>query len=211
MPDPAIEARELVRIVSSDVGLSHRVRTRAAALTVLADTNPDLALTRLVELHADVAPALPRAQPTVDYVRCLSVEIFWRFNLEPARKAYFVSPEDYRRAVEADPDPSIRLLADLGPDPVVPAANSWLVPRTHVAGLAGSQIKVHLNMSQAAPYVVFVWSVARMIDAGVTVRAPRGVDAIPSRLLQWFPENVPDERIDGDLPRMALERIEWRP
>lgn len=211
VPDAATEARELVRIVSSDTGLPHAVRNRAADLTIVAEVNPDIALTRLAEVHRDVAPALPRVEPTVDYVRCLSIEVFWRFNLEPGRKAYFATAEDYRRAVEADPDPAERLLADLGPDPLVPAANSWLVPKADVAGFTGPQIKSRLNMSQAPPYVLFVCSVARMIDAGVTVRVPRGVDAIPSGLLQWYPENVPHETIDGDLPRKALERIEWRP
>ena len=173
--------------------------------------NPDLALSRFLELHADVAPLLPRTDPTIDYVRCVSVETFWRFNVDASLKAYFVTAEDYRRSVEGEVDPAARLTNDLGADPVVPAANSWLVPASDVDGLTGAEAKARLNFTQDPPYAVMVWSVARMIGAGVTVRAPRGVDAIPSRLLQWYPENVPDERIDGDLPRTALERIEWRP
>jgi len=53
--------------------------------------------------------------------------------------------------------------------------------------------------------------VARMTSSGVQVRKARGVDAIPSRLIQWYPDNVPDERIDRDVPHSALERILWLP
>ncbi len=211
MPDAATEARELVRIVSSDTSLSTVVRHRARTLGALAGTNPDLALTRLTELRAELVPRLPTSAPTIDYVRCVGIEVYWRRNLAPARKAFFATPEDYRRAVEAETDPAARLLSDLGPDPIVPAANSWLLPLEDVKGLSGAQTKVRLNIAQDPPYVVLIWTVDGMLAAGVTVRAPCGLDAIPSRLLHWYPENVPNERIDGDLPRKALERIEWRP
>jgi hypothetical protein len=79
-----------------------------------------------------------------------------------------------------------------------------------VEGLSGAQMKVRLNVRQDPPYVMLIWMVDGMLASGVTVRVPCGLDAIPSRLLQWYRENVPNERIDGDLPRMALERIEWR-
>lgn len=211
MPDAATQARELVRIVSSDTTLAAGVRHRALDLGPLAGLNPDLALTRLRELRDEVVPHLPSVNPAVDYARCVSIELFWRKNLSAARKAYFSTAEDYRRALEAEADPASRLWSDLGADPIVPAPNSWLLPLADVAGLSGAQTKLRLNMNQEPPYVVFVFSVARMLAAGVTVRVPCGLDAVPSRLLQWFRENVPDERIDGDLLRSALERIEWRP
>ena len=210
VPDVATEARELVRIVSSDTSLPTRVRHRAGALAVLAGTNPDLALTRLAELRAEVVPRLSTEAPRVDYARCVGIEVFWRRNLLPVRRAYLATPEDYRLAVDADADPPARLLADLGPDLVVPAANSWLIPLADLARFSGAQMRARLNMGQDPPYVVLIFSVARMLLAGVTVRVPCGLDAVPSRLLQWYQENVPDERIDGDLLQIALARIEWR-
>lgn len=43
------------------------------------------------------------------------------------------------------------------------------------------------------------------------VREPRGLDAVPARLVQWRAGDVPDERIDLNIPRAALGRIGWRP
>lgn len=56
-----------------------------------------------------------------------------------------------------------------------------------------------------------VFSMAKMKAVGMKVREPRGIDAIPKRLIRWHQGDVPDERIDNDIPRSALERIEWRP
>lgn len=51
----------------------------------------------------------------------------------------------------------------------------------------------------------------KMQASGVEIRAPRGVDAIPNRLVWWSSEGVPNERIDQDIPTAALGRLEWRP
>ena len=67
-----------------------------------------------------------------------------------------------------------------------------------------------LNNTQDPPYVMFVFTTASLARGGVQIRDPRGIDAVPSVLLQWVPGNVSDEVIDGDLDRAALERIEWR-
>lgn len=200
-----------MRIVSADPTLPAATRHQALDLGPLAATNPDLALTRLQELRDTFVPGLPLVVPIVDYARCVNIEIYWRWNLDPIAKAFISTAEDYRRIVEADAVPEVRLWNDLGPDPLVPAANSWLLPVAGIAGLSGAETKVRLNMAQDPPYVVFVFSVARMHAAGIGVRIPCGLDAVPSRLLQWYPENVPSERIDSDLVRNAVERIEWRP
>jgi len=149
--------------------------------------------------------------PLVDYARCVSVEVFWRFNLNPRVKDVFVTPEDYRRWIESDPEPSTILESDLGDQVIVPAANSWLVPSERIHRMSAAELKVQINFDQPPPYIVMVFSVERMIGAGVQVRPPTGIDAIPSRLTHWYRENVPDERIDRDIPRAALERVEWRP
>ena len=122
-----------------------------------------------------------------------------------------MSPEGYRRFIETDPNPATRLARDLGPDEIAPATHSWLVPVHRVAGLTGVQTKARLNFDQQPPYVMMVFSAAKMKDADMRVREPRGIDAIPNRLIQWRSGNVPDERIDHELRRRALTRIEWRP
>ena len=211
MVDAATQARELVRIVRGDAGLPGAVRREAGALASLAAANPDLAIERLEALRLTALPSLPMVPPTVDYARCVSIEIYWRYNVNPLVKEFFVAPEDYRRSIESSAQPEAQLELDLGPQPIAAAANSWLVPAARLAGVSAADMKVQLNFDQPPPYVVMVFTVARMVASGVRVRVPTGIDAIPSRLIQWFRENVPDERIDRDIPRSALERLEWRP
>ena len=50
-----------------------------------------------------------------------------------------------------------------------------------------------------------------MRAAGVAVREPRGVAAVPKRLAQWSSGDVPDERIGDDIPLAALGSLQWRP
>jgi hypothetical protein len=208
--DIATQAKDLVRIVRDDSHLPAKVRREAGAIASLASSNPDLAIDRLEALRLSTLPALPLSTPTLDYARCVSLEVFWRFNLDPAVKRLFVTAEDYRRWIESRPLPEHQLKKDLGAQLLAPSANSWLVPVALLDGLSASELKIRLNFGQPPPYVLMVLSVATMTAAGVEVRSPTGVDAIPSRHTQWFRENVPDERIDRDIPRAALERIEWR-
>jgi len=210
MADAATEVRELIRIVRDDTGLPEFVRRRAGELAALGSTNPDLAIERLDDLRREVIPDLALVAPTVDYARAVSAEVFWRFNVKSAIKSMFSNAEDYRRFVDSDRDPVSVLWDHLGAQPLAPAASSWLVPAMSIAGLTGPQTRVRLNFEQNPPYVVMVLSTSKMASVGVLVRSPRGVDAIPSRHLQWFPENVPDEQIDGTLPVEALEVLEWR-
>ena len=211
MPDAASEARELIRIVTTDAGLPIPARRRAGALVGLAESNPNLALERLIELSDEIRPRLIVETPATDYARCVSIEVYWRYNLGRDRKELFRSPEDYRRRVEIENDPAARLLADLAPGILVPAAHSWLVPLSDLDGLSGTQVRMRLNMRQDPPYVVLVLSADRMRIGGVAVRSPRGIDAIPGRHVQWHPGDVRNERIDLDIPASAVEGIEWRP
>ena len=50
-----------------------------------------------------------------------------------------------------------------------------------------------------------------MKAAGVGVREPRGLDAVPGRFVRWSPGGVSGERIDKDIPLAALGDLEWRP
>ena len=203
-------ARKLIQTVGIDTGLTQETRRRAFALGALAESQPDLALERLDKLWEEVRPTLSVDTPAVDYARCVDIEAFWHHHLKSHQKGFFVKPGDYRSQVESDPNPSLKLFADLDLERPVPAANSWLAPLRDLTGLTGDRMKDRLKLRSNPPYVVLVLSVERMYAKGVAVRPPRGIDAIPGRHLEWYPGNVPNERIDQEIPASAVERIEWR-
>ena len=88
---------------------------------------------------------------------------------------------------------------------------TWLVPISRISGLDGIRTKRRLRIDGEPPYIVMVFPAEGMDATGVEIRAPLGIDAIPGRLLQWSPGDVPDECIDLDIPTPALGGLEWRP
>lgn len=211
MVDTLEEAHRLIRIVADDPGLPRNVRRRAQGLGQLAASEPRLVWERLGRLGEAVIPNLSVEMPAVDYARCVSIPVFWRHHLRSARRAFFDTAEDYRRYLEASSDPAVTAMRDLIGGILVPAKNSWLIPATHIAGLDGVSIRSRLLIDDDPPYLVMILPADRMGASGVRVREPRGVDAIPGRLLRWSPGGVPDERIDQDIPADALGELEWRP
>ena len=159
-------------------------------------------------------PDLPLYMPTCDYARCVSVETFWRHHLHPERKSYFRADHwSYLTHLRSLPDPAAAARSDLSDGAVViPAEFSWLVPLEQLTGLDGSAIARRLHLGNSSPpFVVFVFPLELLRREGVTVREPRGVDAVPAKHLQWVPGGVPNERIDNDIPLAALGGIQWRP
>ena len=211
MVDSASDARQLVRIVVDDTKLPRFIRREASHLESLAIASPDLVWRRLEELRQKMLPDLPLAVPTVDYARCVSVDVFWRHNLSTAQQDYFQTAKDYRRYLETMSDPASAALGDLSGGILVPDAHSWLIPADRIGGLDGAKTKARLQLDHDPPYIVMVFPVASMRAAGVEIRRPRGINVIPERFLQWSPGDVPDEQIDGDIPRTALGKLEWRP
>ncbi len=206
------QARELIRIVSRDTRLPRYVRRSAAGLQALAAVQPPLALDGLEALRQRVIPDLALQQPTCDYARCVSVDAFWEHNLHSERRAAFVTSKDYLHWLRLQADPATSALNDISTGNIVPAAHSWMVPAANIAGLNGRSLKVRLKLSNSEPpYLIFIFPVAKLQAAGVQVREPRGVDAVPARHVQWLPGGVPDERIDQDIPFAALGGIQWRP
>lgn len=124
-----MQARELVRIVSEDPGLAPRVRRRARRLALLRASNPDLVVEGLEKLRRDTVPSLSVSVPTCSYARLISVETYWRYNLDPATRRRFVTPEDYRSFVDTDPDPAQLLTAHL-----VSCFTSWFCLCVWVVG-----------------------------------------------------------------------------
>lgn len=210
--DAVTQARELIRIVASDTEMPGFVRRHARELEPLAATKPPLVCDELEELRQQVLPNLSWESPTCDYARCVPVDVFWEHNLNIERRADFPTADEYRRWLVREPDPAVAAFRDLSPGDLVPAAHSWLVPVTRIADLSGRSLKSRLRLTgHDPPCLVFVLPIAKLRSAGVLVREPRGVDAVPSRLVQWVPGDVPDERIDQDIPLAALGDILWRP
>ena len=120
--------------------------------------------------------------------------------------------EDHRRHLDDHADPAAIARLGLHPDEVlVPASHSWLVPAARIAGMSGRRTKSLLRIDHEPPYLVMIFPVATMSAAGVAAREPGGVDAVPKRLAQWSSGDVPDERIDDDIPLAALGSLQWRP
>lgn len=205
-------ARELIRIVSSDSELPRSARRRAAGLQSLAASQPPLVFDDLEALRRQVVPKLALQQPACDYARCVSVGAFWQHNLRAERRAAFLTPRNYLHWLRLQVDPAATALNDISTDDIVPAPHSWLVPAAGIAGLSGRSLRARLKLSGSEPpYLVFLFPVAKLRASGVQVREPRGLDAVPARHVQWAPGDVPDERIDQDIPYAALGGVEWRP
>ena len=209
--DAVAEARDLIRVVANDPGLPRFARREANRLLPMAAAEPELVPARLDALRTRVVPDLPLWPPERDYARCVSIDTFWRFHLPRAMRGFFRSHAEYQRHLEADADPARVARSHLRDGVLVPAPHSWLVPAARIEGLNGLQTRALLQFEQQPPYLVMILPVERMQAAGVRVREPRGVDAVPSRFTRWVPEDVPGERIDEDIPLTALGSLQWRP
>ena len=205
-------ARELIRIVSSDAELPRHVRRRASRLQGLASSKPSLVVDELESLRQEAVPGLAMESPTCDYARCVSVESFWRHNLATERREAFVTPNDYLHWLTFQRDPGAAAMQDMTNGDVVPAPHSWLVPAARIEDLDGLALKARLKLADSEPpFLVFLFPLANLLASLVRVRKPRGLDTVPARHVQWSPGDVPDERIDLDIPYAALGGIQWRP
>ena len=208
----AADARQLIQIVATDAGLPRYLRRKARSLESFASSKPALVLEELDVLRNRAIPDLALLPPALDYARCVSVPVFWRYHLRPARRRIFRTGELYRRYLESLSNREEVISNDLRDDePLVPAAHSWLVPVSRITGLDGAGTKRRLRIDDEPPYIVMVFPAAKMAAGGVEIREPRGIDAVPGRLTQWSPGDVPDERIDQDIPTTALGGLKWRP
>ena len=188
------------------------MRIEANSLEALVPISPELVHQRLDRLRQKVLPDLGVDTPTVDYARCVSIDVFYHHHLQPARRVFFRDPDDYLYYLEGTSDPAGVAQSELSEEStLVPASHSWLIPAHHITELGGAMIKSRLRIRQDPPYIVMVFPVERMTRANVGVREPRGLDAVPGSFTQWSPRDVPDERIDEDIPLSALGSLEWKP
>ena len=219
MPEPAaldLHVQRLIALVANDTALDVRVRDEAARLEPVAQTDAELALSRLETLSADWAHALERDQAQNDLCRAVDVEDFWEYYLDEDVKSFYPRATDYLERLQRVPQPpDPTLLADLQTnDPLFQQEHSWMVDCASISHMSGRELKRALGLRSDPPFIVFYLSVADMKASGVTVRPARAVDAVPSGFTEWSPDGLPTglaEVVDGDVPRRALTRLEWRP
>lgn len=205
----AITAQKLAHNVCRDTGLPENVRQEAANLLWSAWQHPDRVIERLDALRVKVTPQLTTELAKIPYARCVSVENFYKYHLSDEVRDAFPTPSDYQNFIYSQSSPEVRLRDDLKDGIIIPAKNSWLVPYNYIKGSKTCEIKKKLNFNQAPPYVVMIFTAYSFSRAGIKIREPRGTDTIPHQHTQWSSNNVKDERIDSDIPRTALENIEW--
>ncbi len=207
-------AERLVSTVADDRGLQASVRREAGALRDLVTRNPDLALEHLEAIAARVVATLKLENPTADLAKCVGLENFWTYYLDPDVKA-FVDSETYRRQVDRAANAGEKLARDLKTDRIlIKAVHSWLVIFSDIEHLDGQATKVALAIRHSPPYAVLVFPLKSMLRAGVRVRTPRSLDAVPERLIDWREGGLASgarELIDADIPRDALGPVQWRP
>ena len=211
MHNAAKDSLDLINVVASDTKLHRSARQEARRLVPLAASQPELVEVRLEDLRRRVVTGLPLSLPDRDYARCVSVDVFWRFHLATNHRDFFRQPGQYLKFLESQADPSSAARSQLAGGVLVPAPHSWLIPAAKITGLNGSQTRSRLQIKQKPPYLVMIFPMALMRAAGVGVREPRGIDAVPGRFVQWSSDDVVGERIDEDIPFHALGDLVWRP
>ncbi len=211
MYNAAKDALDLIHVVANDTKLHRSARQEARRLVPLAASQPELVEVRLEDLRRRVVTGLPLSPPNRDYARCVSVDVFWRFHLSTDLRDFFRQPGQYQKFLETQADPSAVASSQLAGGVLVPAPYSWLIPEAKITGLNGSQTRSKLQIKQKPPYLVMIFPMAMMTSAGVGVRQPRGLDAVPGRFVRWSSGGVSGERIDKDIPLAALGGMEWRP
>ena len=211
MHNAAKDSLDLINVVASDTKLHRSARQEARRLVPLAASQPELVEVRLEDLRRRVVTGLPLWPADCDYARCVSVDAFWRFHLATRHRDFFRHHGQYQRFLETQTDPSAVAGRQLAGGVLVPAPHSWLIPEAKITGLSGLQTRSRLQIKQKPPYLVMIFPMALMKAAGVGVREPRGLDAVPGRFVRWSPGGVSGERIDKDIPLAALGDLEWRP
>lgn len=208
------QVERLFGLVERDQGLRRSVRERVKRLRSLLPANPELAYERLCALATRVAAELQRDKPSQALARFVSVEVFYLYHLIADVRAFFSTPEAYRRFLDEQSDVDAAVTAHLSPDdPVFPARHSWLVPASQTARMDGKETINALQLRGKPPLVRFSLPLKSLRAAQVTVRDTRAVDAVCERFAEWNPAGPSpgvSELIDGNVPRSAVERAELR-
>lgn len=183
------------------------------ARRLLATTShlaPEIIEDRIEDWSDGVIGNISPHSPAEDYVRCISYHTLFEHYIQPtAQNAYGTSDEYLQYLLEVSHDPTSTILSDLRRPILVPARYSWLIPASELTSNEAVIVKQQLQILSDPPYLVMEFSSARMIQCGLDVRQPCSIDAIRTSQFQWTPNGVPKERIDGDIPFVALRGLRW--
>lgn len=209
-----VETAVMLQKVREDAALPRHLRDRA--VRAAGDLTQSVrALQRLQRLAENELPLIPRSQPTRGLSRVVSAGTFLRYHLEPEFREVFTTTDDFVRYVDSSADPNAELFAHLSPSPIaIPWQRSWLAPTRQIRGLSGNDLirVLELGADAEPPFVALHMPLDRLQGAGVLVRPPCSLDSVLGPNPQWSPTGLAsgvDEFVDGDVPRDAVERVEW--
>ena len=205
-------AMRRARTIEQDHALRAAERRKLDRFRRMAGTRPALANAGLIQLALEVASDLARSIPKAALARCVSIQVFYTHHLDADTKVDLPTVAAFEAFVGALDQPNEFLMGHLSPvEPIFPAKNSWLIPADRIAGLSADRTREFLQVDYRPPLVIFHMPLQRLHDVGVTVRKPRSIDTVAHDFAQWRPSSVPGELIDADVPRSAIDSIEWRP
>jgi hypothetical protein len=203
--------RTLAAMIAGGSHCEQRVKDQAEQLLKRTDLDEDGMLVELDQLYQ-------RAQPhgqddlfwsATDLGRALGIDTFLRWHTRREVHDRFLGMAAlYRSLVVHSPARVINDLPDTGI--IIEAKRSWMAPldgfrKVKVEDLAAILKTPHLV---DPPAIVLCLPADRLRNAGVRVRRPCPLDAIPERHTQWEDSAVDGEVIDGDIPRSACDRAE---
>ena len=207
------EVLGLAAKIAADPVLPPRLRRETTRSLATAE-EPALLLRRLQVDAEQYLPTIARSVPTADLSKVVSVDSFIRHYAKPEYRDTFDTPESFAQYVESSTDSDSLLGEAIATPPILLKwYRSWLTPTRSLTGKGGSQLIQDLEMRGEPPVVLLHFSRTSLIRAGVTVRVPCSLDAVPGQNYQWRPGGPASgltEYIDGDVPSDALSGIEWR-
>lgn len=216
MPDTIEDARRLIELALLATTFRPSELHKFFEISGTVTEQPEQVWDKLDNLRHEVSGRLSMLQPEHDYARCISITQFWGYCLPKSAQSEFENAEDYADYLAGLPEPDLTAFSDLaGPedDEIIPAANSWIIPYGQVAELDSVQLRTKLQLRdhRTGPLLLLVLPRDKLRKFGCRVRRPVGLDAVHKRHLQWAPEAVPEERIDGPLLRGTVGGVSWKP
>lgn len=203
-----------MRVVADDLGVPEEVRDRAASMAELEHTEDD-AVEALDGLYEWASPfgLDDEYESADDLARVVNSGTFLRRLCRPEVYRTFLGSEElYREALRDEPD---RATDDLVRDPeavIFEGPYSWMVPMRSLRFEDEPDVTGALRSLQLSdpPFMILSFPAGHLASAGVRVRPPCALDAIPKRNWQWRRNDVPAEVIDRDIPKKACAGIEVR-
>lgn len=201
----------MLQMIAGDPAVPKDIAEEATQLLDMGSQDLPATMKRRIDRWSQriIGQILPHL-PTEDYVRCISYDaLFDYYILNSVQQHYRTSIEYLEALLERSADPASIIWDDLQRPILVPARHSWLIPASDVNSNDVEAIRAQLQIQGNPPFLVMEFSRTRMVECGLYVRQPCSIDAIRTSQLQWTPGGVPNERIDGDIPFVALGSLRW--